>query len=38
LRERLAEKVRAMNYGDELWLSIAQQTMEVYARALSGPN
>jgi glycosyltransferase involved in cell wall biosynthesis len=35
LRERLADKVRAMNFGDELWLSIAQQTMEVYARVLS---
>jgi glycosyltransferase involved in cell wall biosynthesis len=38
LRKRLADKVQAMNFGDESWLSIAQQTMEVYAHALSCSN
>jgi len=36
LRERLADKVRAMNFGEKSWFSIAQQTMEVYTRVLSG--
>ena len=35
LRERLAGKVGAMNFGDESWLSIAKQTMEVYEGVLS---
>jgi glycosyltransferase involved in cell wall biosynthesis len=30
LRERLAEQVRAMNFGDESWLSIAKKTLAVY--------
>ena len=30
LRERLAEQVRAMNFGDESWLSIAEKTRAVY--------
>jgi len=32
LRERLAERVRAMRFGDESWLHIAEQTRAVYAR------
>jgi glycosyltransferase involved in cell wall biosynthesis len=32
LRERLAERVRAMRFGDESWMSIAAQTVAVYAR------
>jgi glycosyltransferase involved in cell wall biosynthesis len=35
LRERLAGKVRAMNFGDESWHAIAKQTMETYERVLS---
>jgi glycosyltransferase involved in cell wall biosynthesis len=31
LRERLAERVRAMRFGDESWLRIAEQTRAVYA-------
>ena len=34
--ERLSDKVRAMNFGEKSWLSIAQQTMEVYTRVLFG--
>jgi glycosyltransferase involved in cell wall biosynthesis len=34
LRERLAEQVRAMNFGDESWLSIAKKTLAVYAGAV----
>jgi glycosyltransferase involved in cell wall biosynthesis len=34
LRERLAGKVRAMNFGDESWHAIAKQTMETYERVL----
>jgi glycosyltransferase involved in cell wall biosynthesis len=30
LRERLAANVRAMNFGEESWASIARQTMQVY--------
>jgi glycosyltransferase involved in cell wall biosynthesis len=30
LRERLAERVRAMRFGDESWMSIATQTVAVY--------
>ena len=36
LRERLAGRVREMNFGDQSWLSIAGQTVEAYGRALSG--
>ena len=31
LRERLAEQVRAMRFGDESWLQIAERTRAVYA-------
>jgi len=31
LRERLAERVRSMRFGDESWLSIAAKTRAVYA-------
>jgi glycosyltransferase involved in cell wall biosynthesis len=34
LRERLAERVRAMRFGDESWLSIAEKTAAVYERAV----
>jgi glycosyltransferase involved in cell wall biosynthesis len=33
LRERLAEQVRAMNFGDASWLSIADKTVAVYEEA-----
>jgi glycosyltransferase involved in cell wall biosynthesis len=36
LRERLAAKVRAMNFGDESWLSIAKKTVNAYASVLAG--
>jgi glycosyltransferase involved in cell wall biosynthesis len=32
LRERLAEQVRAMRFGDESWLSIAKKTVAVYEK------
>ena len=32
LRERLAEAVRAMNFGDASWLTIAEKTITVYTR------
>jgi glycosyltransferase involved in cell wall biosynthesis len=32
LRERLAEQVRAMRFGDESWLSIAEKTVGEYER------
>ena len=35
LRERLAAKVREMNFGDESWIAIAQKTLEVYERVLA---
>jgi glycosyltransferase involved in cell wall biosynthesis len=35
LRERLAEQVRAMGFGDESWLSIAKQTAAVYDKVAS---
>jgi glycosyltransferase involved in cell wall biosynthesis len=35
LRERLASKVRAMNFGDQSWLSIAKKTIDTYERVLS---
>ena len=34
LRERLAASVRAMNFGDQSWLSIAKQTVAAYERVL----
>jgi glycosyltransferase involved in cell wall biosynthesis len=36
LRERLAGKVRAMNFGDQSWISIAERTMDAYNSVLSG--
>jgi glycosyltransferase involved in cell wall biosynthesis len=30
LRERLAERVRAMRFGDESWSAIAEKTVAVY--------
>jgi glycosyltransferase involved in cell wall biosynthesis len=36
LRERLAAKVRAMNFGDESWLSIAKKTVDAYTSVLAG--
>ncbi len=38
LRDRLAGNVRAMDFGDRLWLSIARQTVEVYNRVLTRPG
>ncbi|MDR3746299.1 MAG: glycosyltransferase family 4 protein [Acidobacteriaceae bacterium] len=38
LRERLAGKVRAMNFGDQSWISIAAQTMHAYNSVLSRPD
>jgi len=35
LREQLAGRVRAMNFGDQSWLSIAKKTMEAYEGVLS---
>jgi len=35
LRERLSENVRAMNFGDEAWIAIADKTMQTYERVLS---
>ena len=35
LRQRLTANVRAMNFGDESWQTIAKQTMEVYRRVLA---
>jgi glycosyltransferase involved in cell wall biosynthesis len=35
LRERLAANVRAMNFGDESWIAIAQKTLETYMSVLS---
>jgi hypothetical protein len=32
LRERLAQAVRAMDYGDASWSSIARDTIAVYRR------
>jgi glycosyltransferase involved in cell wall biosynthesis len=34
LRERLAERVRAMRFGDESWAAIARQTEAAYAAVL----
>jgi len=38
LRERLEGNVRAMNFGEGAWLSIAQKTATVYERVLSRSN
>ena len=34
LREKLANSVRGMNFGDETWMAIAKRTVQVYDRAL----
>jgi glycosyltransferase involved in cell wall biosynthesis len=34
LRELLASKVRAMDFGEQSWISIAKKTVEAYERAL----
>jgi glycosyltransferase involved in cell wall biosynthesis len=31
LREKFAQKVREMDFGDQSWLSIAKKTMQTYA-------
>ena len=38
LRQRLAAKVKAMDFGDASWLSIASKTMETYEQVLRGPG
>jgi glycosyltransferase involved in cell wall biosynthesis len=38
LRERLANNVRAMDFGDESWHAIAKQTTETYERVLTLPS
>jgi glycosyltransferase involved in cell wall biosynthesis len=38
LRERLANNVRAMDFGDESWQMIAKQTMETYERVSTLPS
>jgi glycosyltransferase involved in cell wall biosynthesis len=35
LRERLAARVRAMNFGRQTWTSIAKRTAQVYEQVLS---
>jgi glycosyltransferase involved in cell wall biosynthesis len=35
LRERFAERVRAMNFGDASWISIARKTVEFYEHTLT---
>ena len=35
LRERLASRVRAMDFGGQSWISIAERTAQVYERVLS---
>ena len=37
LRERLAGKVRAMDFGEQSWISIAKKTVEAYGSALASP-
>jgi glycosyltransferase involved in cell wall biosynthesis len=38
LRERLAEQVRSMRFGDESWLSIAKKTVVVYEQVEQGSS
>jgi glycosyltransferase involved in cell wall biosynthesis len=38
LRERLASGVRAMDFGDQSWLSIAKKTAQAYESALIPPT
>jgi len=35
VRQRLAARVRAMRFGDESWMAIGKQTVEVYGEASS---
>jgi glycosyltransferase involved in cell wall biosynthesis len=35
LRERLAQKVREMSFGDQSWLLIAEKTMQTYESTLA---
>lgn len=37
LRERLAGRVRAMDFGEQSWIAIAKKTMQVYERVLLPP-
>jgi glycosyltransferase involved in cell wall biosynthesis len=37
LRERLAMRVRAMDFGDQSWISIAEKTIRAYEGALFSP-
>jgi glycosyltransferase involved in cell wall biosynthesis len=37
LREQLAEKVREMNFGDQTWSFIANETLQAYERVLALP-
>lgn len=38
LREHLSSRVRAMDFGDRSWLSIAKKTSQVYRSALISPS
>jgi glycosyltransferase involved in cell wall biosynthesis len=38
LRDRLAQSVRAMNFGDQSWLDIARQTIATYHRVLTNAS
>jgi glycosyltransferase involved in cell wall biosynthesis len=38
LRERLAARVRALEFGDQSWFSIAKRTAQVYEHVLSPPS
>jgi glycosyltransferase involved in cell wall biosynthesis len=38
LRELFASRVRAMDFGDQSWLSIAKKTAQVYRSVLSSPS
>jgi glycosyltransferase involved in cell wall biosynthesis len=37
LRERLASRVRAMNFGAQYWISIAKKTVQAYEGTLISP-
>jgi glycosyltransferase involved in cell wall biosynthesis len=37
LRERLASMVRAMDFGEQSWISIAKKTVQAYENALFSP-
>ena len=38
LRKQLSNRVRAMDFGDQSWLSIAKSTLQVYRSAVSSPS